>query len=96
MDWGQDWLAPIQERMLQRHSWLKAEELDKLNADCQAAMQSGHDTAYALVRGQGAAASQEEFVSLVLAAHPWVSADNAQRLFRQSMYYAVKTGGPPR
>ena len=49
-----------------------------------------------LVRRKGKDATQDEFVGTVLARYPWVTAANAARLFNQSMYYAWKTGGPPR
>jgi hypothetical protein len=96
MDWGESWLAPIQERLRQQRRYLRREELDELNAACQEAMKLGHETAYALVRSRGKHATQDEFLAIVLARHPWLTAENSARLFKQSMYYAWKTGGPPR
>ena len=96
MDWGENWLAPVQDRLLQRHAYLQREELDELNATCQQAMSFGHETVYEMVREKGKNISQDEFVPLVLAKHPWLNAENTTRLFNQSMYYAWKTGGPPR
>jgi len=94
MDWGENWLAPIQERLLKRHAHLQREEVDELNAICQDAMKFGHGIAYKLVRERGREVAQDEFMPLVLAAYPWVNTENAARLFTQSMYYAWKTGGP--
>ncbi|MDB5857574.1 MAG: hypothetical protein JWQ76_1263, partial [Ramlibacter sp.] len=94
--WGENWLGPIQGRLLQLHGYLRSEELDDLAAACQEAMKFGHETAYGMVRESGTDISQDGFTSLVLAKHPWISAANAARLFNQSMYYAWKTGGPPR
>jgi hypothetical protein len=96
MDWGEDWLAPIQDRLLQRHRSLQRAELDELDAACREAMKFGHETAYAMVHEHGKNVSQEAFVPLVRARYPWVSAENGARLFNQSMYYAWKTGGPAR
>lgn len=96
MDWGENWLAPIQERLLQRHPRLQRSELDELNATCQQAMSFGHHTVHAMVRDQGANVGHDVFAPLLLAMHPWVSAENSARLFSQSLYYASKAGGPAR
>src|SRR6267142_424250 len=74
MDWGEDWLAPIQDRLLQQHAYLRREELDELNATCQDAMKSGHDIAYKMVRESGMNVTQDEFTALVLAKYPWLNA----------------------
>ena len=96
MDWGENWLAPIEDRLLQRHVYLQRAELDELNAACQEAMKFGHETAYEMVRERGKNIDQDEFVSLARARYPWLNAENTVRLFNQSMYYAWKTGGPSR
>ena len=46
MDWGENWLAPIQDRLHQRHPQLNPQQLDELNEACQDAMKFGHATAY--------------------------------------------------
>ena len=96
MNWGENWLAPIQERLHQQHRHLRPEELDELNNVCQDAMKFGHEIGYELVRERGREAGPDEFASRVLARYSWVSAENAARLFKQSMYYAWKAGGPAR
>ena len=95
MDWGEDWLAPTQPRMAQRHPRLGAAELDTLNATAQSAMARGHELAYEMV-ATGAAMSTDAFAQRLRESHPWLAGDTAERLFRQSVYYACKTGGPPR
>ena len=94
MDWGEDWLAPIHARLRQRHPQLSPEQLDALDATARQTMQLGQETAYRLVREHGREVSEPAFASIVLAQQPWLRADNASRLFRQSMYYAWKTGRP--
>ena len=96
MDWGENWLAPIQDRLLQLHPRLRRDELDEINAGCQEAMNFGHRTVYAMVREQGADVGPEAFAPALLARHPWVNAENSARLFSQSVYYACKAGGPSR
>ena len=94
MDWGESWLAPIQDRLRQRHPQLDPAQLDELNAACQAAMKFGHATAYELAHEGGPQVAPEAFAARVRAEHPWISADNVERLQRQSLYYAWKAGGP--
>jgi hypothetical protein len=84
MDWGEDWLAPIQNRLARQHPRLSRGELDQLNAACQEAMRFAQETIHAMVRERG---------TNVLA-DPWATAENTARLFSQGMYYAWKTGGP--
>lgn len=94
MDWGEDWLAPIQGRLAKRHPDLRRDQLDELDTVCQEAMRFGHETAYDLVRMQGKDATQDVFVPLVIARYSWLTSETAARLFNMSMYYAWKTGGP--
>ncbi len=96
MNWGENWLAPIQERLRLQHPRLSAAELDELNEACQAAMKFGHETAYELVQTQGADADALGFGSTVRGRYPWISEENLVRLFRQSLYYVWKGGGPAR
>lgn len=94
MDWGENWLAPIQDRLRQRHPQLNPQQLDELNEACQGAMKFGRATAYELAQAGGAQVAPEAFAARVLAQYPWLSADNAERLQRQSLYFVWKAGGP--
>jgi len=96
MDWGESWLAPIQERLRQQHGYLSGEELDQLNEVCQAAMKFGHETAYELIQTQGADVDALTFASTVRGRYSWITEENLSRLQRQSLYYAWKAGGPAR
>ena len=94
MDWGENWLAPIQERLRRAYPSLEPHELDAANATCQAAMRFGHESLHAMTLEDARNVTQEAFSALLLAGYPWVSAENAARLFRQSTYYVWKAGGP--
>ena len=94
MDWGEDWLAPIQPRLRERHPRLTAVELDALDATCRGAMKLGHETVHALVRTHGKSLALPVFAERFVAEVPWASAANVARLFDQGLYYAWKTGGP--
>jgi hypothetical protein len=96
MDWGDEWLSPIQARLGQRYPALAAPELDQINEECQAAMRLGHETVYAFVRDGTPAPSPQSLEPILRAAYPWVDDDNVRRLFTQSLYYATKAGGPAR
>ena len=91
MEWGENWLQPIQDRLAKKYPRLSKTQLDEYNATCQAAMKFGHDYVYELVTQQGAdRVSSEEFERIMLAQYSWVSSGNLSRLFSQGMYYAMK------
>jgi len=94
MDWGEEWLAPIQSRLARQHPHLTRSELDELNSICQAAMHFAQETVHTMVGQSGDNVSPDEFAAVFLARYPWVSSDNTNRLFKQGLYYAWKTGGP--
>ena len=94
MDWGEGWLAPIQDRLRQRHPRLSKAELDGFDTSCREAMRFGHETVHALVRQSGKNVDPAVFAASFSARYPWATAENTTRLFNQGLYYAWKTGGP--
>jgi len=92
MEWGEDWLKPIQERLSKAYPGLSKEQLDEYNTICQAAMKYGHDVTYKLAEVKGKNASFEEFESIMISRYPWVNSKNLSRLFSQGMYYSWKDG----
>ena len=94
MDWGERWLAPIQDRLRERHPRLAPAELDRFDATCREAMRFGHETVHALVRRSGRNVDPAEFAGVFAARYPWATAANTTRLFNQGLYYVWKTGGP--
>lgn len=93
MEWGENWLKPIQERLASRYPALPKGELDEINATCQAAMRFGHDTVYDLALKLGKETKHEDFEPVMVAKYPWVSSSNLSHLFSQGMYYAWKDTG---
>ena len=93
MEWGEDWLQPIQRRLHQRFASLTDAELDEANAICQEAMRFGHSTVYELAEHSGKDTKYEQFVPIMTARFQWVNTDNLSRLFSQGMYYAWKDLG---
>jgi hypothetical protein len=90
MEWGEDWLAPIQKRLAARHPALSKDELDEVNAICQDAMRFGHGVVYDLFSKSGMETMPEDFEPAMIARYPWVNSKNLSRLFSQGMYYALK------
>jgi len=93
MDWGNNWLAPINARLHERHRYLETEELAALNAACQGALRLGHETVHRQFREGAKPVSLTSFSAVVRETYPWVSQENLSRLLNQSLYYAAKTGG---
>ena len=90
MEWGSDWLKPIQERLTKKYPRLSTIELDEINTVCQAAMSFGHATVYDLVKEHGRDVSLQQFEPIMKSRYPWVGAGNMSRLFSQGMYYSMK------
>ena len=93
MEWGADWLKPIQGRLGARHPDLSLEQLNEINSICQAAMKFGHDFVYDLALKSGKDTKYESFEPAMKARYPWVNSKNASHLFSQGMYYAWKDTG---
>lgn len=93
MEWGKDWLKPIQTRLAKRHPELTQKELDELNVTCQAAMRFGHGVVYDLALASGKNTKREDFEPVIKARYPWINHKNISHLFSQGMYYAWKDTG---
>lgn len=93
MEFGSNWLQPIQSRLVKLYPKLSDIELDDYNSKCQAAMKTGHEQVYALAEESGKDASFEAFVASYSKSFPWVSDKNLKHIFSQGMYYAWKDMG---
>jgi hypothetical protein len=92
MEFGQDWLKPIQLRLSQLHPELTPAELDRLNETCRSAMSYGHKVTYEQSVSLGAAVSVKTVAPVVHEKFAWVNEENMAHLFSQGMYYAYKDG----
>nr|WP_315482825.1 hypothetical protein [uncultured Undibacterium sp.] len=93
MQWGDDWLKPIQGRLARRFPVLSRDQLDEINFTCQAVMKFGHAAVYDLAEKFGKDTKREEFVRVMSVAYPWINEENLSQLFSQGMYYAWKDLG---
>lgn len=90
MEWGKDWLMPIQARLAARHPGLSAAALDELDAVCRSTMRFGHRLVAEFVSAYGPDAPRAGFAAALRAQHPWVDGENVARLHSQGVYYAMK------
>ena len=93
MEWGKNWLKPIQERLAVRHPELSQDELNEINATCQSTMKFGHDYVYNLALKTGKDTKKSDLELAMQSRYPWVNAKNISHLFSQGMYYAWKDTG---
>ncbi len=93
MEWGENWLESIQDRLSKAYPNLSVEELNQYNASCRAAMKFGHETVYNMAEKYGKETKQEEFEVIFLQRYPLANKKNASHLFSQGMYYAWKDFG---
>ena len=93
MEFGSNWLQPIQSRLVKLYPKLSDIELDDYNSRCQTAMKAGHDQVYALAEQSGKDASFDAFVASYTKSFPWVNDKNLKHIFSQGMYYAWKDIG---
>ncbi len=92
MEWGKDWLEPIQARLGARFPSLSAAELEAYNDLCRKSMFFGHEQVVVTYRRREKDQTRhfERFGAAVRAEYPWVSSDNLSQLFSQGCYYAMK------
>ncbi len=94
MDWGEQWLAPVQGRLAEMYPQLPRTELDELDALAREAMQFAHQTILAFAARGDQGLTEEDFSARFSAQYPWANAENVARMYRQGTYYAWKAGGP--
>ncbi len=94
LEWGENWLQPIQERLHRQCPKLGEAELDEYNTTCREAMDFGHNHVPDCWRQSGE--DQKKAYSLweqeMKSRYPWISKDNLSHTFSQGCYYAWKDG----
>jgi hypothetical protein len=99
LEFGSNWLEPIQSRLSNKYPELSTDELNKYNSICRAAMKDGHDFIYK----QLTIAAKEkrkikemdladELKLLLHKKYPWIDSQNLKTIFSQGFYYAWKDG----
>lgn len=96
MDWGSEWLSPINSRLLKLHPYLSAGELEELNSTCQGATQLARETIHRALKDSATTPSVAVLSPAIHRRYPWVDQRNLERLLRHGVYYAAKAGGHAR
>ena len=87
LEWGENWLAPINARIVAAYPALSAEDAQTLDLWCKEVSKF----AYALVEKdypQNMAGNVGDAMHHVARQYPQLDADNLARLYNQGMYYA--------
>ena len=99
MEFGANWLKPIQERLAMKFPDLSEDELNNYNEACRAAMFGGQDFVYKTL--EATAEKREKITGGELKArlknflaekYPWTDPSNTDKLYSQAVYYAWKDG----
>jgi 16S rRNA U1498 N3-methylase RsmE len=99
MEFGANWLQPINKRLGNKLKDLSPAKLDEYNVICQAAMKQGHNYVYDKLNDLAECnrtipntALQEQFNTHMKLHFNWISNKNLKHLYSQSCYYAWKNG----
>jgi hypothetical protein len=99
LEFGPNWLQPIQSRLSKKFPDLQTDELDKYGTICRTAMKDGHDFIYKTLEtaADEKRKIKEKDVSDKLklflhAKYPWIDSENLKRILSQGYYYAWKDG----
>lgn len=99
LEFGPNWLQPIQSRLSAKFQELKSDELNKYDSICRSAMKQGHDYIYKTLekatdenRKIKEKEMAEELKSFLQKDYPWIDSGNLKRILSQGFYYAWKDG----
>ncbi len=99
LQWGRNWMQPIQDRLKRRFPKLTKEELDFYDSICRKTRDNGLnfifdrlkeacDNDLLLDKGR----FRSDFNKMMLGESGWITRSNLNRIFSQGMYYAWKDG----
>jgi hypothetical protein len=99
LEFGPNWLQPIQSRLSEKFPDLQTEELNKYDSICRTAMKDGHEFIYKTlekaadekrkIKEKDVSAELQLFLS---ERYSWVDSGNLKRIVSQGFYYAWKEG----
>jgi hypothetical protein len=92
LEFGPNWLAPIQDRLASQFPSLTPAELDAYERTCREVMNFGHKLVPTVVTSLDISTEQAfaRFTELLHQRYEWISEDHLRRLFSQGCYYALK------
>ena len=99
LEFGPNWLQPIQSRLLEKFPELQLEELNRYDSICRTAMKVGQEFIYKALetaaqekRKIGEKDVADELKSFLHNKYPWIDSGNLKRILSQGFYYAWKDG----
>jgi hypothetical protein len=99
LEFGSNWLQPIQSRLSKKFPDLQTDELNKYDTICRTAMKDGHDYIYKTLvtaakekRKIKEKDVSEELKLFLHKEYPWIDSGNLKRILTQGFYYAGKDG----
>lgn len=93
MEFGENWLKPINERLFRKYPNLNKNELDKYDKLCEKVNKIGNDFVRKnpeKINGKLEFIDIKRFEIFMLEKYNWISDENLNRLYSQSCYYAMK------
>jgi hypothetical protein len=101
LEFGENWLKPIQERLLAKYHFLSAKELNQYDRLCAALMEESNKYVYqqldkaaknnhSMLRTE----LKEELHKFLSKDYSWINEENLSHIFSQGCYYAYKDGVP--
>lgn len=93
MEFGENWLKPINEGIHKKYPNISSEDLEKLNSICKKVNQFANNYVYenvSVINGEIKFVNFDKFKNDILLKYNWISKSNLNRLYSQSCYYAMK------
>ena len=98
MEFGKNWMAPIQERLGKKIPSLSEQELNRYNSQCKAMLDDAIKILFKMLENIDSKKPKNkselwiQFGEVVASKYGWVNKQNLEHLFSQAMYYAWKDG----
>lgn len=94
LEWGENWLQPIQERIIAEYPNLSHTQADFLNSVCKHTMTDIEIFIYQTLSKERIDADilRVLLISYINEKYSWINESNSARLFSQGCYYAWKDG----
>ena len=99
MEFGKDWMQPVQNRLKRKYGHLTKEQLDHYDAVCRKTREKACNFIYerlmALCHNQETIrrkALKDSLNGFISEHYAWISVKNRRSLFSQGLYYAWKDG----
>ncbi len=93
MEFGENWLKPIHERLHKKYTEISSEDLEKINSICKEVNKFANDYVYksgSVINKEISFVDFKKFKVDILLKYNWISASNLSHLYSQSCYYAMK------